>query len=161
MTYKTFSILKANQSNLRGISTVVGTLGFVLAISACAPKDEPTKTVTVEAPTTVNVTPAPKYLTLMECSKVGPAASLKRSYVVFVQDGRLSFSKGTLNEPGYEHWNGTVEEDGTLNVEGTYKDVPGEPGVITFTGNLTEKTINLSGQRGPRECTVTGKLPNA
>lgn len=162
MTFKTFSLLKTNKNTVRSTFATVSALGLALALSACAPKDAPkTTTTTVEAPAGVTVMPAPKYLTRMTCGGVGSAAGFERSYVVFVEDGTLSFIKGTAGESGYEYWGGTVAADGTVNVEGTYEDTPSQPRDITFAGSLTEATLNLSGTRGPRECTVTGKLPNA
>ncbi|GGX70530.1 hypothetical protein GCM10011309_20800 [Litorimonas cladophorae] len=161
MTFKTFSLLKTNKNTVRSTFATVSAIGLAFALSACAPKDAPKKTTTVEVPAVVTVTPAPKYLTRMTCGGVGSAAGFERSYVVFVEGGTLSFIKGTAGESGYEYWGGTVAADGTVNVEGTYEDTPGQPRDITFTGSLTEATLNLSGTRGPRECTVAGKLPNA
>ncbi|MEP4053469.1 MAG: hypothetical protein ABJN22_14600 [Litorimonas sp.] len=161
MTFKTFSILKTSKYKAHTSTMTAGALGLAFAISACSPKDASIKPTKVEVPAVVSVVPAPKYLSRMKCGGVGSAAGFERSYVVLVNDGGLSFIKGVAGTSGYEYWNGTVAADGTLSIDGTYEDTPGQPREIAFTGNLTETTLNLTGKRGPRACTVVGKLPNA
>ena len=164
MIFKTFSIMKTNNGNVNGGAATLATLGLAIAMTACAPKDGPktkTKPATVETPAISAVIPAPKYLSRMACGGVGSAAGFERSYVVYVQDGTISFIKGDIGQSGYEYWGGTVTVDGKVTIDGTYEDTPGQPRVISFTGTVTETSMNLSGDRGPRACTVIGKLPNA
>lgn len=158
MTSKKSSIFTARNCG-------VVALGLSLALGACSPADDSVTEGTVEVPVVetvvVEVTPAPKYLSTLSCGGVGSAPGFERSYVLFVQDGILSFSKGDTGAAGSEFWYGTVEADGSITAEGSYIDTPGQEKSITFTGSLTETTLDLSGTRGPRECTVKGKLPNA
>jgi len=140
-------------------------LGLSLALGACSPAVDTVTESTHDAPvveTAVSkVIPAPKYLTRLEGSGVGSAAGFERSYVLFVKNGILSFSKGDAGTPGSEFWSGDVAADGTISVKGTYMDTPNNETAINFTGSLTETTLELSGTRGPRTCTAKGKLPNA
>jgi len=135
--------------------------GLAFGLVSCT-SEAPKPKVEAEKPVIVDtVTPAPKYLTRLKCGGVGSAPGFERSYVLYAEGNALTFIKGYPGEPGYESWNGTISETGSVTLEGTYEDTPGQPREISFSGSLTETSLNLSGARGPRECTATGKLPNA
>ena len=161
MTLKQISDFRVSMNTSRTPILTFAITGLACGLVSCT-SEAPGPKVETEQPVILDtVTPAPKYLTRLECGGVGSAPGFERSYVLYAEGNALTFIKGYPGELGYESWSGTISDTGSVTLEGTYEDTPGQPRDISFSGSLTETSLNLSGTRGPRECTAIGKLPNA
>lgn len=96
---------------------------------------------------------------VFECGPAGRDVAFHREIKIKLKDGTLSFRQGDWRqrEERFEDWSGTIEGPGIV-VEGIYRQGAGGTKQVRLTGTITGGEIALRGTRGPRKCTLTGKL---
>lgn len=91
----------------------------------------------------------------LECEAINenlPAAT--RSFRAQLINGSFSVQLGTPSDDRYEYWEGVIQADGQLVIEGEYIEGPGGIKPVHLEGRYRSGSLSASGNRGVRECSL-------
>jgi poly(beta-D-mannuronate) lyase len=89
---------------------------------------------------------------VVECAGIGSGPGFRQNIAVIVRDGRFTLQRGIPDEDGSESLVGSVEADGRVRIEGSYRAETVKP--VLYEGRFEESRLRAEGMRGPRRCTV-------
>ncbi len=71
--------------------------------------------------------------------------------------GRLTVERGAPDRPGHERLDGTIAGDGRVTLAGRVTGPTEQQ--VSYTGQLSDRRLTLSGQRGRQACEITATAP--
>jgi poly(beta-D-mannuronate) lyase len=92
------------------------------------------------------------YRGVVECAGIGSGPGFQQNIAVIVRDGRFTLQRGIPDEDGSESLVGSVEADGRVRIEGSYRAETVKP--VLYEGRFEESRLRAEGMRGPRKCKV-------
>ncbi len=95
---------------------------------------------------------------VMTCDALSTSEGFSRIITLVKEGEAYSLSLGDKTTSRYELWSLVIQPDNTFSVKGEYTEGSTVLKTLDFRGVITNGALTGGGPRGPRECTIEGKV---
>jgi peptidoglycan/LPS O-acetylase OafA/YrhL len=95
---------------------------------------------------------------VMTCDALSSSAGFSRILTLLKDGEAYGLNRGDRTTSRYESWTMVIKPDNTFSVTGEYTEGSPSLKTLAFSGAVANGMLNGAGRRGPRDCTIEGKV---